>query len=150
LLFENAAVAKHGGTLPFYRLKEEYASLFHADHGTLASLDPEHILKHLSKRVDAAEALSVTEVSSVTFSELLAKHGIERIDLLQIDAEGRDAEIIETIDFNVVKPGIIRFEHANIEGSRKNECIELLLAHSYKLVIGAYDITAFQSRWMYD
>jgi len=149
LTFENAAIAGRGGILPFYKLKDEYASLFHGDHGTLSSLDPEHILKHLSKPLDAGEALAVTEVSCLTFTSLLAKHGINRIGLLQIDAEGRDDEIIKSIDFNAVKPDIIRFEHAHIDAAGKIECIELLLSHSYKLVIGGYDITAFQSRWIY-
>ena len=150
LLFENAAIAAEGGFLPFHRLKDEYASLFHGDRGTLASLDPEHILKHLSKSVEASEALEVTEIACLTFSSLLAKHGIAHVDLLQIDAEGQDDEIIRSIDFEAVKPEIIRFEHAHIDGLRKSECIELLLAQNYKIVVGAYDVTAFQSRWMYD
>ena len=150
LVFENAAISEHGGMLPFFKLKEEYASLFHGTPGTLSSLDPEHILKHLSKSMDADQALSVTEVYCLSFPSLLDKHGIKRINLLQIDAEGHDYEIIKTIDFNAVTPDIIRFEHAHISASKKNECIELLLSKSYKLVIGAYDITAFQSRWMYD
>jgi FkbM family methyltransferase len=150
LFFENAAISEREGTLPFYRLKDAFAPLFHGDHGTLSSLDPQHILKHLSQPIDAGEALDVTPVSCLPFTSLLARHAISRVDLLQIDAEGHDYEIIKTIDFKAVKPSIIRFEHANLAASLKSECIELLLSHSYKLVVGAYDITAFQSRWMYD
>jgi FkbM family methyltransferase len=150
LLFENAAISGREGVLPFYKLKDEYASLFHGDHRTLSSLDAEHILKHLSKTAAAEDVLAVTQVASLTFASLLARHGIKRVNLVQIDAEGHDYDIIKTIDFSAVKPDIIRFEHAHIEAAGKDECIALLLTNSYKLVIGAYDITAFQSRWMYD
>jgi len=150
LLFENAAITASGEAMPFYRLKPEYASLFHGDAGTLSSFDPEHILKHLSKPMTTSEALAVFDVPCIRLGELLEKHGITRIDFLQIDAEGLDDEIVRAIDFAKIKPAIIRFEHAHIDPARKQECIDLLLSHSYKLVIGAYDITAFQSRWMYD
>lgn len=150
LLFENAAIAERNGRLPFYKLKQEYASLFHSDHRMLASFAPEHILKHLSKPMDAGQVLSVVEVPCLTFMSLLAKHRVNHVNLLQIDAEGYDYEIIKTIDFNTVKPDIIRFEHAHLDAYKKIECIELLLSQSYKLVIGGYDVTAFQSRWMYD
>ena len=150
LLFENTAIAEHQGRLPFYRLKPEYAPLFHSDPGMLSSLDPSHILKHLSKSVEADEALLVTDIACIPFSSLLAKHRIQRIDFLQIDAEGYDYEILKQIDFESLKPRIIRFEHAHIQASDKIECIELLISKNYKLVVGGYDITAFQSQCIYD
>lgn len=150
LKFENAAIAPRDGVLPFHTLKPEHASLFHGDPATLASLDAGHILKHLSQPLSAAEALITTNVPCLSFDGLIEKHGIHRIDLLQIDAEGLDADIIRAIDFSKVKPSIIRFEHANLSATGKSECMALLLSHDYKLVMGAYDITAFQSRWMYD
>jgi hypothetical protein len=98
----------------------------------------------------AAEALTAMNVPCMTFPALLAKHGVNRIDLLQIDAEGLDEKIVGAIDFDTVRPRIIRLEHAHIDSARKQACIDLLLSHSYKLVMGAYDLTAFQSQWMYD
>lgn len=42
--------------------------------------------------------------------ELLTSHGLTRLDLLQIDVEGFDAEVIRMIDFSRVRPGIIKYE----------------------------------------
>jgi FkbM family methyltransferase len=150
LTFENVAIAGCEGTLPLYRLRDEYAHLFHDDHRTLSSFDREHVTKHLTERVDAGHALESLQVKCITLSNLLAKHGVKTIDLLQIDTEGYDFEIIKTIDFRETKPQIIRFEHAHLGPAEKGECIQLLLSHGYRVVTGAYDMIAFQSRWMYD
>ena len=151
LLFENVAIAAIEGVLPFYTLKDDYAHLFQGqgDHRMLSSLDPAHVLKHLSAPVEAADVLRVTEVPCVPLPKLLDRHGIERIDLLQIDAEGFDFEILKSLDFTVVKPNIVHFEHTHIAQAQKGECIELLVSHDYKLIVGASDITGFRSRWMY-
>jgi hypothetical protein len=84
----------------------------------------------------------------MTLSSLLAKHAVQTVDLLQIDAEGYDYEILKTIDFREIKPKIIRFEHAHLGPAEKGECIELLISQDYRVVTGAHDMTAFQSRWM--
>jgi FkbM family methyltransferase len=150
LLFECTAIADHEGSLPFYKLKDEYAHLFHGDHRTISSFYPEHITRHLSAPVDAATVLQRTDTKCVTLSSLVEKHHVAKIDLLQVDVEGYDYQIVRNIDFEKVIPSIIRFEHANITPGEKSECIDLLISKGYKLVIGAYDTTAFRSKSMYD
>jgi len=150
LVFENVVIASENGVAPFYRLKDGYRHLFHDDPCLLSSLSPDHILRHLSKPVDAAQALEVTQLPALTLHSLCAKYNVSKIDLLQIDAEGYDYEIIKMIDFSALKPSVIRFEHANLSPSHKIDGIELLLSHGYKLVVGRYDITAYQSQWMFD
>ena len=43
-------------------------------------------------------------VKSITFDTLLRRHGVSRLDLLQIDAEGYDFEILKRIDFRAFDP----------------------------------------------
>jgi FkbM family methyltransferase len=150
LIFENIAVATSEGSLSLYTLRDEFAHLFQGDHRTLSSFDPEHVIKHLTKRVDAGQALEKLQVPCLTLSGLFAKYAVKTVDLLQIDAEGYDYEILKTIDFREIKPRIIHFEHAHLGPTEKGECIQRLVSQDYKVVIGAYDMIAFQSRWMYD
>jgi FkbM family methyltransferase len=150
LVFENVAIAASQGVLPLYKLRDEFAHLFHGDHRMLSSFDSEHIMKHLSERVDVGVALETFHVPCLTLSSLLAKHAVQKIDLLQIDAEGYDYEILKLVDFGQAKPTIIHFEHAHLGPLEKGECIQLLVSHGYKVVTGAYDMIAFQSRWMYN
>jgi FkbM family methyltransferase len=148
--FEQAAIVEEGASFSLYKLKDEYAHLFHADHRTLSSFRPELIIRHLSQPVDVESAVQRVDAPHLSFSALLKKHGVTKIDLLQIDVEGYDFQIIRSIDFKQIAPKIIHFEYANLPAVERAECIDLLIAKDYKLVIGAYDATAFQSKWMYD
>ncbi len=149
LIFENAAIANQDGLLTMYRLKDEFAHLFPVDHHLITSFKADHITKLLSQPVDPGQALEKIEVPSLTLPALFAKHAVKKIDLLQIDAEGYDHEIIKMVDFDRIKPKIIRFEHLNLSAVEKCDCMQTLISHNYRLIVGAYDITAFQSRWMY-
>jgi FkbM family methyltransferase len=150
LAFEQAAIVAEGTSWPLYKLKDEYAHLFHADHRTLSSFRPELIIRHLSEPMDVESALQKVDAPRLSFSALLKKHDVTKIDLLQIDVEGYDFQIIKSIDFEQISPRIIRFEHANLRAIEKAQCVDFLIAKDYKLLIGAYDATAFQSKWMYD
>jgi FkbM family methyltransferase len=150
LIFVNAAIGASDGALPLYKLRDEFAHLFHDDHRTLSSFDRRHVLKHLTKGVDTAGVLETLEVPCLTLSSLFARYAVQTVDLLQIDAEGYDYEILKTVDFCKTKPRIIRFEHAHLDCNEKGECIKLLISQNYRVVTGAYDMIAFQSQWMYD
>jgi len=150
LAFEQAAIIEDGTSLPLYKLKDQYAHLFHADHRVLSSFRPELIIRHLSQPVDVELALQKVDVPRLSFSGLVKKHGVTRIDLLQIDVEGYDFQIIKSIDFEQIAPKVIHFEHSHLRAIEKAECLDFLIAKDYKLVIGAYDATAFESKWMYD
>jgi FkbM family methyltransferase len=52
---------------------------------------------------------------SITFDYLCSIYNIKHIDLLQIDTEGFDAEIINSIDFESVPIDLLRFEDWQFE-----------------------------------
>jgi FkbM family methyltransferase len=99
---------------------------------------------HLLKHGVPADQIASTSVRCVTIASLLQEHGIERCDLIQIDAEGYDYQIVRTIDFEAVKPLILRFEHAHMTDDECNECIELLAAHDFRFIGERRDITALR------
>jgi FkbM family methyltransferase len=149
LIFENVAIADREGSLPLYRLRDEFAHLFKGDHRMMSSFDPEHVIKHLTKQVDPRDALQSIQVRCLTLSGLLAKYGVHKLDLLQIDAEGCDYQILKMVDFGNIKPKIICFEHVHLGAIEKGECIQLLVSQNYKVVTGCSDMSSFQSRWMH-
>ena len=65
-------------------------------------------------------------VQCVTLQDLLVKHNITDLDLLQIDAEGYDYEILKSIDFQRIKPRFINFEHALLSTTQRLECRQML------------------------
>lgn len=128
----NAAIADTNGTRDLYtttRGPTRQASFFKS-----------HLLKH---GVPSDQIVSL-RVPCVTISSLLREHGMDRCDLIQIDAEGYDYQIVRTLDFEALRPLIIRFEHAHMSDEECDECIELLASHGFRFIGERRDITALR------
>jgi FkbM family methyltransferase len=114
---ENAAIADRDGQLPFFHLRdaspEERAGLPDWYDG-VGSFDRQAILSHAPQMPDIAERIVELEVPALTFASLLARHGIERPDLVVIDTEGHDWEIIKSIDLSAHGPRLLIFEHFHL------------------------------------
>lgn len=54
-------------------------------------------------------------VRTITFSDLMNKYGLKELDYLQVDTEGYDQRIIESIDFNKYKIKEVKFERHYLE-----------------------------------
>ena len=130
VILVNAAVADANGSRDF----------FTADSGPIqqASFDRAHLLKH---RIPA-DQIVCQQVRCVTITSLLEEHGLDRLDLVQVDAEGYDAEIVRTIDFERVTPRIIRFEHVHLTTEDCDACVGMLASHGYRFMTERRDIIA--------
>ncbi|MFH2050387.1 MAG: FkbM family methyltransferase [bacterium] len=106
---------------------------FNEDHHKLAGISGENII--------------IEEVECISFDELLVENGVDNIDLLQIDTEGYDLEIINNINFDRIKPEIIRFEHGMIDKvTSKNDFLMLsqkLYDRGYFIILEHYDAIAY-------
>jgi len=132
LIFENLAISDKNEYRNFYRLKRNNDNL-PVIYDMIGSFSREHVLKH--KRIPNIEKYLICErIKCISFSELIKKHSIRKIDLLHIDAEGFDYEIIKTIDFDIIKPFMIFFENVHLNEKDKIECFGLLRSEGYKVV----------------
>ena len=82
-------------------------------------------------------------VHCISLDNLLVEQNVPQIDLLQIDAEGYDYEIIKMIDFQKIKPSIIRYEHKHLSKQDFDACLEYLIQNSYRILNEGSDITAY-------
>lgn len=100
--------------------------------------------KHLVvKPGHAAHEIVEEKITCWTLPTLLERANVpSHIDLLQIDAEGFDHAIIQSIDFSMLKPTIIRFEHLVMPKYEVNACYELLASQGYRFVLENDDTTA--------
>ena len=76
-------------------------------------------------------------VAGIVFDDLVAKHGIDRMDVLQIDTEGADLMILRQVDLSKFRPKVIHLEFYNLPPTDKSACVELLKSHGYRVYIGA-------------
>lgn len=74
-------------------------------------------------------------VKGLSFSDLLQKHKVAKVDLLTIDVEGYDFILLQTFPFNVTKPKIVRAEflHTGFENISIESIIEYLASFGYKV-----------------
>tara|TARA_B100000902_G_scaffold347687_1_gene355142 strand:+ start:58 stop:669 length:612 start_codon:yes stop_codon:yes gene_type:complete len=84
----------------------------------IGSFDKQHILNHRSKRFQITEDdIENIEIDFITFQNLIDKYQIRSIDILQIDVEGAEFVILDTIDFQKIDIKSIQFESKHFDGS---------------------------------
>jgi len=125
-----AAIAEREGTRDLYCRR--------GDASMAASFDREHLRKH---GISDAEIVARPVVCH-TIESALRTAGLERVDLIQIDAEGYDWPIIRSIDFTTLRPAILRFEYRHMRPADADACLELLAGHGYRFLLEPHDIIA--------
>jgi FkbM family methyltransferase len=73
---------------------------------------PECVSDHEGPLISDHMEEFVTELrpTCLSFSELLDKHGVDRVDFVNIDVEGRDHEVFFSIDFDRFRPSVLCVE----------------------------------------
>ncbi|MGH8602736.1 MAG: FkbM family methyltransferase [Gammaproteobacteria bacterium] len=132
LIFENVAVSDADGR-DFYRVQEGPDHLPDWCRG-IGTLYPQVLLKHRWIIPGLQDYVVKERVKCLSFTSLLAKHGVRKIDLLLIDAEGYDYEILKQVDFKRLPPAIIRYEHKHLSRAHRLACERSLTAHGYVVV----------------
>lgn len=141
--FINAAVAAENGSATLYRVRpsegmpEWLPQLASFDRNVIASHG--HLIPNIESRIEA------DPVRCLTFSTLFEEAKIQRVDFLQIDAEGYDAEVLRLFDVGGRRPPIVRFEHKHLNRSAHEAAIEQLLDLGYRVAIGDGDTLAYRA-----
>ena len=71
------------------------------------------------------------EVEVISPKSLIKKYELNKIDLLQIDAEGYDLEVIRIFDIPQTKPEAIIFENVGLNAQDYDSCLLLLEENQY-------------------
>ncbi|MCI0492659.1 MAG: FkbM family methyltransferase [Planctomycetes bacterium] len=105
-----------------------------------ASFNREHLRRH---GIPDDEIVAQPVVCHTVVSALQAA-GLDRVDLIQIDAEGYDWPIIRSIDFARLRPAIVRFEYRHMTSHDSDACVNFLAAHGYRILPEPRDIIALR------
>ncbi len=103
----------------FYFVKEDSITKLgkHWASG-IGSFDKQHILNHKSKRFQITENdIEKVEIEFITFDNLIEKYQIKSIDNLQVDVEGAEFEILNSINFEKISINSIQFESKHFDGT---------------------------------
>jgi FkbM family methyltransferase len=118
---ETSAVSEKNEIKKFYYVKPDAVKKLgkHWASG-IGSFDKEHILNHKYKRFMVNDShIEQTDIQYLTFSNLIEKYSISSINLLQIDVEGAEFEILNSINFEKIEIKKIIFEFKHFDGTFK-------------------------------
>lgn len=142
LVLQNVAVAAASGPRPFYRIRGGAGLPDWAPQ--VASFRLETVLKHRDVIPDLADRIETEMVDCLTFEDLLAPLRPERIDLLQVDAEGYDFEILKLFHGAGLRARIVGFEHKHLSRAERDACVEHLLSLGYRVALDGPDAVAYR------
>ena len=69
---------------------------------------------------------------------------VTQLDYFQVDTEGFDYEVIKMIDFNVVKPRIIKYESVNLNKDDQKNIMIFLKENGYYIFQEFGDTVGFK------
>ena len=124
----------------FYHVKKESIKKLGKHWASqIGSFDKNHILNHKNKRFDITDDdIQITEVEFITFQDLVKKYSINSINKLQIDVEGAEYKIMNSIDYNKIKIKNIFFESKHFDGTFTEG--EKLKKIKDKLILNGYNL----------
>lgn len=148
-LFENSAVAEKDCIKPLFYISQDSRNLIPA----YSSLKKEKIANdvrglQLQKLLPAGENshyISSKPIQCLAVSSIIKKHGVKKVDILQIDTEGYEYEILKTLPFDIIAPKIIRCEFKNMVVVDIKNSIRLLKNKGYSIILTTADILAVKN-----
>ncbi len=131
LIFENIAISARDETRDFFRIREGLDFLPQWTKG-LGSFNRAVLMKHRWVIPDIGRYIVQEKVECLSFTSLLERHDVEKVNLLAIDTEGYDYEIIRRINFDRVRPGVVLYEHKHLSRVDRRDCERLLEKNGYR------------------
>jgi FkbM family methyltransferase len=135
----NAIFSEHKINKFYYVNEKSISKLGKHWASGIGSFNKNHILEHRTKRFKIEEKdIDEIEIEFITFNDLIEKYFIESIDKLQIDVEGAEYEILNSINYKKININSIQFESKHFDGTFKEgvkleEINKKLISEGYTL-----------------
>ena len=138
----NAAVAGEDGTVAFHHLAPPEGDAEPEWYDGIGSLSRDVVLAHAARFPGVRDRVVTSEVPALTYPSLLARNGVERVDLLVIDTEGLDWQILRGVDLTRDPPWLILFEHYHLDPDDRAAAHAHLRAHGFETMEEGFDTFA--------
>lgn len=132
LVFENIAVSSMD-KLTLYLPPSQLGDKDRTHAQSIVSSDASVIARQIGM---SKSQLQRVDVPAMTLDALLAKHGFQDLDLLQIDAEGYDWDVLQTLDLRKVAPSLIQLETGHLRREMLTQVADHLNGAGYLIYYG--------------
>jgi FkbM family methyltransferase len=143
LQFERAAIADRDGDVEMVRMPVSLVENGQVEPwvvGMSTLWPPRNGFAKGHERIAFAQHAERFRVKAMTVPALLARHGVDRIDVLQIDVEGYDWTVLRQFDLSRYRPAVVRVERGNVPLTEQAAMREHLLAHGYEVMASGEDL----------
>ncbi|MDA9623929.1 FkbM family methyltransferase [Pelagibacteraceae bacterium] len=138
VIIEEIAISDKDEIVPFYHIKRSSIKKLKKHWASgIGSFDINHILNHKNKRFQVTrEDIEQIQISCLSFSSLIKKYEIKKVDKLMMDVEGAEYKILKSINYNEVDISQIIFEKKHFDGSfsegkKLGEIKNILITNGY-------------------
>ncbi len=134
LVFENLAISDQD-RLTLYLPPADWAGRDEVYAESIVSSDA----KVIARQIGTSQAnLRRVDVPALTLTALFEKHAITELDLLQIDAEGYDWQVLQTLDLARYQPHLIQLETGHLGRTDLAAMAQWLNSHDYLIYYGGW------------
>jgi FkbM family methyltransferase len=135
IFFENIAISDDPAPISLYRLPASHTG--GGDFAaSVASFDRKTTARQLGVNPDQLEKIVVP---TARLDDIIAKYHLDSLDILQLDTEGFDWHVLQTINLKKTRPLLIRFEHGHLSPKAIGEMTQHLNAHDYLVNFGGHE-----------
>jgi FkbM family methyltransferase len=136
------AIGDQDGEIDLFKVREGSPSIDPYWARQLASFDRAHLMRHGVSSDD----IEMVRVPCLTLSSLIKRYQFDRIDILQVDTEGLDAEIVGMALRLPVLPECINFESVHLDAGKTPELFSRLETHGYRWTHNYWNTLAVHQR----
>lgn len=128
------AISNSPGVRPFFIVSDDAPHVLPAVPfwwNQLGSFDRQHIVKHLSGSLEPF--VESIDVVTRRLRDVLQQRRVDRVSVLQIDTEGSDLDVLQSLDLDRVRPDVVLVEHSHLSPRDRGLMAELLSRYRYRL-----------------
>jgi FkbM family methyltransferase len=140
----NAAIASEVGQKTLYSIANPDSKDMPEWAREISSLDRNTLLHHADSIPNLKERIEQTQVDALHLMDIVKKEKLDNLDIIQIDVEGLDAEVVRMVNFDVVQPSIIQFEHKHLSSSAHSSVVDYLVSYGFEIGWTGPDTVAYR------
>lgn len=127
-----AAVGRTAGRATLYQAADDSLGELNWTHQQ-ASLSKDQVLRLRDKLPDLKTKLYEEEVDVITFDEVLRRAEMSTCDVVQIDTEGCDWDVLQSIDLAKLRPKLVIYEHKHLSWADREAAVDYLVRNRYRV-----------------
>ena len=127
----NAAINERSGAQTMYGIRPGSGLPTWTEQ--IASFRREHVEKHEERAPGLSAHIVEQSIRTISFGDLIENFHLDHIDVLQIDAEGMDAQLMQWFPFERLRPGLLHYEVAHMKADEARSVRARLSTFGYRI-----------------